>query len=611
MTTPFEKYSRLYNDSIAHPNEFWAEQALTELEWFEPFTKPFTQESSTYRWFVDGQLNITHNCLDRHINAGHGERLAYICNNERNEEEKVTYTDLLQRVNRAANGLIKLGVTKGDRVMLYMPLTIEQVVLMLACARIGAIHCVVYAGFSAEALAARIRDCGARIICTSTSTQKNGKKHDLISVVRQAVLNQPSIEHVLVHKRKEDQVELTTNEQDLFELWAESSPVLKPLSVESSTPLFILYTSGTTGSPKGIVHGHGGYGLYAHVTMKHAFQLKPEQTHWTAADTGWITGHSYIVYGPLSNGVTSILYEGAPTYPQPDRYWELVDKYKVQSFYTAPTVIRLLMREGEKYPAAHMLSTLKVIGSVGEPINPTAWEWYNKNIGHETASVIDTWWQTETGGHMLVTLPGISQKPGSAGLPFFGIEPQIIDTDGNTVTKHGVPGLLVITQSWPGALMTCWNNPERFEQYWTEFSPHAYFYTGDVAVRDENGYFTILGRADDVINVAGVRVSTAEVESALVSHPSVTEAAVIGISDEIKGEVIQAFVVLSQSVVMSEALVKELKHWVRAKIGYIAEPAKIESVDKLPKTRSGKIMRRILKAKSLGLSVGDTSTLDE
>lgn len=609
-STP-DEYRKLYAESLSNPAQFWEDLAKKELEWFTPFKTSFIWEKPSYRWFVDGQLNITHNCLDRHIAKGLGEKIAYIYNNEREEERRVTYRELLSLVNKTANVLKNLGIGQGDRVVIYMPLTIEQITLMLACARIGAIHSVVYAGFSAQALATRIQDAGAKLVCTATGTQKNGKLHDLLSVVRQAVRQCPTVKHTLVHEREWCKKALQENELNLLDLQSQASEVCAPVWLESSTPLFTLYTSGTTGTPKGIVHGHGGYSLFAHFTMKYNFDLEPNQIHWTAADTGWITGHSYIVYGPLSNGITSVVYEGSPIYPTAERYWELVERYKVESFYTAPTVIRLLMSMGDELPAKHDLSSLRVIGSVGEPINPVAWEWYNEHVGKGQASVIDTWWQTETGGHMLATPPSMKQKPGSAGLPFFGIQPMIVDDDGNEVTVPNTVGHLVIKHPWPGALMTCWNNPDRFAQYWSEFSQDTLFYTGDVAQRDEDGYYTVLGRSDDVINVAGVRIGTAEVESALVAHEAVAEAAVIGLSDELKGEIIHAFVLLSPGHTMSAELEKELKVWVRERIGYIAEPAHIESVDKLPKTRSGKIMRRILKAKQLGIQVGDTSTLED
>jgi acetyl-CoA synthetase len=612
------EYARQYADSITDPASFWADRARAELDWFTPFSQAFEWTKPNYRWFLGGKLNITHNCLDRHVNAGRGDRLAYIYVNEWGEEVRITYAQLLERVCKSANALKVLGVKKGDRVILYMPLGIEQIALMLGCARIGAIHSVVYAGFSAEALAVRIKDTQASVVCATTWTQKAGKKHDLLAVVREAVHQSDCVKHVLVSKRKGDNIALGKNELELDALLANQPATCAAEPMDSSDPLFILYTSGTTGTPKGIVHGHGGYSLYAHLTMKLDFALgdakfRKNHIHWALADTGWITGHSYIVYGPLSNGVTSVLYEGSPLFPKPDYCWQLIEKYHVQTFYTAPTVIRMMMREGEKYPAAHDLSSLKVLGSVGEPINPKAWEWYFKFVGGGHVPVIDTWWQTENGGHMLVTQPSMKQKPGSAGLPFLGIQPALVDDDGNEITAPNTIGHLVIKHPWPGALMTCWNNPKRFAEYWSEFAGagHDYFYTGDIAQRDVDGYYTVLGRADDVMNVAGIRVGTAEVESALVSHPAVAEAAAISISDDLKGEVIKAFVLLNKDFTLDPALEKALKLAVRKKIGPHAMPSVIESVAKLPKTRSGKIMRRILKAKELGLVVGDTSTLED
>lgn len=606
-----EYYHELYAQSIANPSDFWGNYAQQELEWFTPFKKTFVWEKPSYRWFTDGTLNITYNCLDRHINQGNGDKIAYIYTNELSEEQKVTYSQLLARVNKASNALKKLEVKKGDRIIIYMPLGIEQITLMLACARIGAIHSVVYAGFSAEAVAIRIKDTQAKIVCTTTWTQKGGKKHDLISVVRNAVSECDCVEQVVVASRTGDTITLKENEIELEKILEEASDICHAEQVESSTPLFILYTSGTTGMPKGIVHGHGGYGLYAHLTTKLNFALGTNHIHWALADTGWITGHSYIVYGPLSNGITTVLYEGSALYPTPNRCWELIEKYNVNSFYTAPTVIRMLMKEGEKYPDTYALSTLTVLGSVGEPINPKAWHWFAEHVGKNRVPVIDSWWQTENGGHMIVTPPSMRQKAGSAGLPFLGIQPTLVNDDGNEITEPHIVGHLVIKHPWPGALMTCWNNPTRFAHYWSEFPNHTYFYTGDIAQKDEDGYFTVLGRSDDVMNIAGIRVGSAEVESALVSHPAVVEAAAISITDEIKGEAIKAFVILNAGYEISSELEEELKKTVRAKIGHHAAPALIESVSKLPKTRSGKIMRRILKAKELGIAVGDTSTLEE
>lgn len=605
MTT--DEYFESYKKSVDNPESFWAEQARNELHWFTPFTKTFTWKKPDYTWFDGGEINITYNCLDRHIKSGQGEKVAYIYNNERDEERKITYSELLKLVNKSVHVLQKLGVKQGDRVIMYMPVTIELIALMLGCARMGAIHSVVYAGFSADALSARIDDTGAKVVCTATTTEKNGNKHNLLQVVREAQ-NELS---TLVLVRPDDHVVLQSNELDLSVQLEQASDEFAAVPLPSSTPLFILYTSGTTGLPKGIVHSHGPYNLYSHLTMKKNFELISGQIHWTAADTGWITGHSYMVYGPLSNGITSVIYEGSPTFPTAERYYTLIEKYRVNSFYTAPTIIRLLMREGKEYPDRHNLDSLKIIGSVGEPISPTTWQWYSDYIGKGKAKVIDTWWQTETGGHMLVTPPSLTQKPGSAGLPFFGISPTLVNDEGNEIVAPNKVGHLVIKHPWPGALLNCWNNHEKFASYWSEFDPAQYFYTGDVALRDSEGYYTVLGRADDVINVAGVRIGTAEVESTLLSHPYVAEAAVIGMTDEIKGETIKAFVLLNHGSKMTKELETDLKNWVKTKMSYMAVPEQIESVTKLPKTRSGKIMRRVLKAREMGLPIGDASTLDD
>ncbi len=608
--TPAE-YDRLYAESLSDPESFWSEVARTEIEWQTPFTNTLSGTAPHNKWFEGGFLNITHNCLDRHILAGNGDKIAYIYNNELDQERKITYAELLGLVGLAANGLTARGVHKGDRVLIYMPLCIEQIVLMLACARVGAIHSVVYAGFSADAVKIRIQDAGAQLVCTADYTQRNGKKLDLLKVVREAVADSKTVSSVVVLQRDES-TQLSGKEISFESLMLDQPERFKPVSMASSDPLFILYTSGTTGTPKGVVHACGGYSVYAHTTAKVTFDLQPEtDVYWCTADTGWITGHSYVVYGPLSNGVTSVIYEGSPKFPAPDRWWELVERYAATQFYTSPTAIRTLMREGGDWPAKHNLKSLRIIGSVGEPINPAAWEWYSEHIGGSQATVVDTWWQTETGGHMLGGLPFLPQKPGRAGKPFFGVSPAILDERGNLLTKPNQTGELVIQHTWPGALVTCWNNPERYEQYWNAYAPRTYFYTGDLAQIDEDGYYCVLGRADDVINVAGMRVGTAEVESALVAHPTVAEAAAIGIFHEVKGETIKAFVILSHGTTWSSELEAELKKHVRSTIGYFAVPEEIEAATTLPKTRSGKIMRRLLKAQEMGMPLGDTSTLEE
>ncbi len=604
------EYPKLYQQSITQPEKFWAKIARQELDWFKTWKKVRQGIAPYYQWFAGAKLNITYNCLDRHVAQGLGNKLAYIYNNELNQEQKITYRQLLDLVNQCANGLKSLGVSKGDRVVLYMPLTIEQIALMLACARLGAIHSVVYAGFSSQALKIRVEDTQAKIICTTTWTQRKGKRILLRSAVTQAISKLKFVKKVVVMPRPGDKIKLGPGEISFANLISNQPTTCSPRQMNSQDPLFILYTSGTTGKPKGIVHATAGYNLYTHYTTKINFNLHPNDTVWCTADTGWITGHSYIVYGPLSNGATSVIYEGSPIYPDPGRWWQLIEKYAVTVFYTAPTTIRLLMREGVEFPKRYNLSSLKIVGSVGEPINPAAWLWYYSHIARKKAVVIDTWWQTETGGHIIVSLPSLPQKPGKAGKPFLGIKPGLVDHYGNLITRPYVTGHLVIHSPWPSALTACWRDEDRFKQYWTEYPNKNFFYTGDLAQVDKDGYFIILGRADDVINVSGIRIGTAEVESALVSHPQVVEAAVFGVTDKIKGEAIHAQVVLAQNVKWSSNLEKKLKLHVKKQIGYLAVPSQIKSVASLPKTRSGKIMRRVLKAKELGLPIGDTSTLE-
>ena len=512
-------------------------------------------------------------------------------------------------MNRIANALKSLGVKKGDRVSIYMPNTIEAIATMLACARIGAIHSVVFAGFSEGALRTRIEDAKAKVVVTASYTQRRGKKIDLLSVVERAIDGLDFVEHVIVWDRDGDALEQKGELfKDFYELVKNASPECEPEVMDAEDPLFILYTSGTTGKPKGVLHTTGGYMVQTYYTAKIVFDLHEDDIYWCTADIGWITGHSYIVYGILQNGVTSLITEGAPDYPDPGRWWKYIEKYRVNIFYTAPTAIRMFMRYGEEWPAKYDLSSLRILGSVGEPINPEAWWWYYKHIGREKCAIVDTWWQTETGAHMITTIPSYPAKPGKAGKPFFTIEPEVVDKDGNKVPPNTV-GFLVIKSPWPSMLRTCWGEPERYEKYWNTIK--GVYFAGDLASYDEEGYIMILGRADDVINVAGHRIGTMEVESALVDHPAVAEAAVIGKPHEVKGESIKAFVVLKKGVEPSEKLVEELKLHVRNILGPIAVPDEIEFREKLPKTRSGKIMRRILKAEELGLDVGDVSTLEE
>lgn len=601
-----EAYEKLYKESIDDPEGFWARIADEELEWFQKWDKVFEWNHPYYQWFVNGKINITHNCLDRHVRDGKRNKVAYIYTNEKGDEVKLTYGELLDRVNRFSNALKAQGVGKGDRVAIYMPLTLEQIIAMLACARIGAIHSVVYAGFSAQALKTRIDDADAKLVVCSSWTRRRGKKVDLKSIVDEAVDGQPSVKKVIVAQREGDDYGLFEKEVDFHELMQKHSPECEPEKMDSEDPLYILYTSGTTGKPKGVVHTHGGYNLFTHYTTKLAFDLHDNDIHWCTADTGWVTGHSYIVYGPLSTGVTSLIFEGAPDHPDPGIFWRTIDHYRVTTFYTAPTAIRMFMKFGESYPHEQDLSSLRVIGSVGEPINPEAWVWYHDHIGKKQAAVIDTWWQTETGGHMLLCLPSCKQKPGKSGLPFFGVKTDVVDKEGNSAEPEKV-GFLAVREPWPAALRNCWNQPDRYEQYWE----NGYYFAGDLATKDQDGYIMILGRSDDVLTVAGHRIGTAEVESALVSHPSVAEAAVIGKPDEIKGQSIKGFVILKSGSEFSDDLMKDMQSHVRKELGSLAVPKEIEAVDKLPKTRSGKIMRRVLKAQETGEEVGDTSTLED
>jgi acetyl-coenzyme A synthetase (EC 6.2.1.1) len=602
-------YESLYQESIKDREGFWAKVA-EELHWFKKWDKVLEWQFPYAQWFVGGQTNITYNCLDRHVLNGRRNKVAYIWLDEDNNEQKITYGELLELVNRIANGLKSLGVKKGDRVSIYMPNTIPAIACMLACARIGAIHSVVFAGFSEGALRTRIEDAKAKVLITATYTKRRGKKIDLLATAQRAIDGLSFVEKVVVWDRDGD---VLNGESPLLvsldKLIKESSPVCEPEVMDAEDPLFILYTSGTTGKPKGVLHTTGGYMVETYYTTKVVFDAHEDDIYWCTADIGWITGHSYIVYGPLANGLTSLVVEGAPDYPNPGRWWSYVERYRVNIFYTAPTAIRMFMRFGEEWPAKYDLSSLRVLGSVGEPINPEAWEWYYKHIGRERCVIVDTWWQTETGAHMITTVPSYPAKPGKAGKPFFTIEPAVVDSQGNPLPPNTV-GNLVIKSPWPSMLRTCWGEPERYEKYWTTIPGQVYF-TGDLATYDEEGYIMILGRADDVLNVAGHRIGTMEVESALVDHPAVAEAAVIGKPHEIKGESIKAFVILKKGVEPSDRLKEDIKQHVRQVLGAIAVPDEIEFVEKLPKTRSGKIMRRVLKAQELGLPVGDVSTLED
>ncbi len=600
-------YESLYKRSVEDREGFWSEVA-EELHWFKKWDKVLEWDFPYAKWFVGGKTNISYNCLDRHVRNGRRNKLAYIYLDENNNEKKVTYGELLELVCRIANGLKSLGVKKGNRVSIYMPNTIEAVATMLACARLGAIHSVVFAGFSEGALRTRIEDAKAKVVVTATYTLRRGKKVDLISTVRKAVEGLDFVEKIVLWDRDKEGSVSSPDIVDFETMVMEADPYCEPEEMDAEDPLFILYTSGTTGKPKGVLHTTGGYMVQTYFTSKVVFDLHEDDIYWCTADIGWITGHSYIVYGILANGVTSLIVEGAPDYPDPGRWWSYVERYRVNVFYTAPTAIRMFMKYGEEYPAKYDLSSLKILGSVGEPINPEAWHWYHKYIGGERCVIVDTWWQTETGAHMITTVPSYPAKPGKAGKPMFSVEVEIVDKEGNKLPPNTV-GLLVIKNPWPSMLRTCWGEPERYEKYWKTIE--GVYFAGDLASYDEEGYVMILGRADDVINVAGHRIGTMEVESALVDHPAVAEAAVIGKPHEVKGETIKAFVILKKGVQPSDDLVKDLKEHVKKELGSIAVPEEIEFVEKLPKTRSGKIMRRVLKAQELGLEVGDVSTLED
>ena len=606
-TAHFEDYETLYKQSLEDREGFWAKVA-EDLHWFKKWDKVLEWNYPYAKWFVGGKTNICFNCLDRNLERGLRNRVALLYVNENEEERKLTYGELHELVGRFAAALKRLGVKKGDRVVIYMPNTPEAAIAMLACARIGAIHSVVFAGFSKEALRVRIEDAEPKVVITATHTIRRGKKIDLLSTAREAIKGFKNISHLVVWDR-EGNTQLGDGEVEFYSLIRETKEIAPAEEMDAEDPLFILYTSGTTGKPKGVLHTTGGYMVGTYITTKWDFNTDVDNDiYWCTADIGWITGHSYIVYGPLLNGMTSVMYEGAPDYPDPGIWWRIVERYRVNIFYTAPTAVRLFMRYGEEYPKRYDLSSLRVLGSVGEPINPEAWEWYYRVIGGEKCPVVDTWWQTETGMHMILTFPHMKAKPGYAGKPFFTVEVDVVDKDGKPLPPNHV-GLLVIKTPWPAMLRTVWKNPERYEKYWNIVP--GYYCPEDLATKDEEGYIMILGRADDVLNVAGHRIGTAEVESALVEHPAVAEAAVIGKPDEIKGQRIKAFVVLKLGVEPSEELKKSIRQKVREILGAIAVPEEIEFVEKLPKTRSGKIMRRLLRAKELGLEVGDLSTLED
>ena len=594
-------------------NWYWGEQAK-ELEWFKPYTKILDDSDAPFfKWFADGKFNIVHNCLDRHIKAGMGDRVAYIYEPEPTDQkvERWTYAMLYKEVNKLANAMKKLGIVKGDRVMVFMPMIPQCPIAMLACAKLGAIHSVVFSGFSSSSLRDRINDCEAKLLITTDGGYRRGKTVALKNNADPGLTECPSIQNVIVFKRAGNPVTMKPG-RDLWwhDITANEPDECPTEQLDPESPLFMLYTSGTTGKPKGIVHVHGGYAVGTASTLKFVFDIKPEtEVFWCAADVGWVTGHSYIVYAPLLLGCTSVLYEGAPDFPAPDRWWSIIAREKVTILYTSPTAIRMFMRFGDDFPKKHDLSSLRLLGSVGEPINPEAWRWYRKNIGADKLQIMDTWWQTETGNFMISPLPITPLKAGTATRPLPGILADVVTGEGNPI-KPMENGFGVLLKPWPAMLRTLYKDPARYKDaYWSRF-PSKYL-MGDSCTKDSDGYFWFRGRADEVLNVAGHRLGTAEIESALVSHAAVAEAAVIGVPDPIKGDVPKAYVSLKVGYEKTDALKDELKKWVSTEIGPIARPDSIEFRDKLPKTRSGKIMRRLLKAEALGKDVGDVSTLDE
>ncbi len=600
----------VYEEAAADFAEHWKRQAMDRITWFKaPTVILDDSDPPFYKWFSDGELNLSYNCLDRHLDT-HGEQVAYQWIGEPGDERTITYSELAAEVNRFANGLKSLGLSKGDRVAIYMGMVPELPIAMLACARLGIIHSVVFGGFSSDALSSRINDARARAVITQDGAWRGGKVVPLKDNTDTALESTPSIEHAIVVNRTEQGVNMVDG-RDIWwhDLVAGQSDECDPEILNAEDPLYILYTSGTTGKPKGIVHTQAGYLTHVTTTHSYVFDLKPDSdVYWCAADIGWVTGHSYIVYGPLANRATSVMYEGAPNYPDFDRLWQIIEDHGVTIFYTAPTAIRAFMKWGESHVEKHDLSSLRVIGTVGEPINPEAWIWYHHNVGGETCPIVDTWWQTETGGIMITPLPGVvATKPGSATVPFPGVSADVVDDDGNSVPLGG-GGFLVITQPWPGMARTIYGDDQRYiDTYWSRF-PGLYF-AGDGCKRDEDGYFWLLGRVDDIMLVSGHNISTTEVESALVSHEAVAEAAVVGRKDELTGQAIAAFVTLRGSIHGDDELLDELRNHVASTLGPICKPKSIVFTDDLPKTRSGKIMRRLLKDISEQRLLGDVTTL--
>jgi len=611
-----EAYEKEYKESIENPDAYWSKQAKARLSWFKPFDENKISDWSFkddihVKWFEGGKLNVSYNCIDRHLETKKNKAAIIFEGNDPDDWKVYTYFDMYREVNKFANVLKKMGVKKGDRVSIYLPMIPELAIAMLACTRVGAVHSIVFGGFSSDALKDRINDCGAQLLITCDGTYRGAKAVPQKDNADKALDSCPSVKTQIVVKRTGTQVNWKEG-RDLWwnDLMKDSPMVCEPEWMDAEDPLFILYTSGSTGQPKGVVHSTAGYLLYASMTQQLAFDVRDEDTYWCTADIGWVTGHSYVVYGPLCNGYSSILFEGVPSYPNFDRFWAVVEKYNVNNFYTAPTAIRAVAKEGDKWVEMHDISSLRVLGSVGEPLNPEAWMWYYSKVGGNRCTIADTWWQTENGGHLILPLPGaIDIKPAKAMKPFFGIIPVLMDDDGKEVVGPG-KGSLCIKKAWPGIMRGVWGDPERMkENYFIQFP--GYYFSGDGAERDKDGDYRITGRVDDVINVSGHRMGTAEIEAALCSHPDVAESAVVGYPHDIKGQGIFAYVTLKSGMEKSDALKKTLIAHVRKEIGPIATPDIIQWADGLPKTRSGKIMRRVLKkvAASEFNEFGDTSTL--
>jgi acetyl-CoA synthetase len=611
-----EEYEALYKQSIEDPETFWA-NAAKELHWFKPWDKVLEWNLPWAKWFVGGKTNLCYNCVDRHATGSRANKTAILWEGEPGEVRRFTYAELHVEVQKFANALKALGIKKGDRVAIYMGMTPELAIALLACARIGAVHSVIFGGFAATAIADRVNDSGCVAIITQDTSYRRGGEIQLKRTVDEAMSSCPTVQNVIVYRRTGSPVNMVTGRDRWWHDLVAHAPTECPAEqLDSEDPLYILYTSGTTGKPKGLVHTTGGYAVGTYLTSKYVFDLREDDIYWCTADIGWVTGHSYVVYGPMQNGATVLMYEGAPNYPDFSRFWKIVDDHKVTVFYTAPTAIRAFIKWGNEHVEKHDLSSLRLLGTVGEPINPEAWMWYREKIGHNRCPIVDTWWQTETGGIMIAPIPGaVPTKPGSATRPFFGIEPDVVtkpDAEGN---YHSVPagsgGLLVIRKPWPSMARTVYGDPERYKTtYWSDV-PGCYF-TGDGARKDADGYYWLMGRVDDVINVSGHRLGTMEVESALVAHPKVAEAAVVGRPDDLKGQAIAAFVSLESGNEPSDALKDELKKWVAKEIGSLARPDDIRFTEALPKTRSGKIMRRLLRELAThGEIKGDTTTLED